>query len=107
MSAMAIDQENLETRVYEHDDHLTIGGVIKIRFVDKEGKIVLRRGIRDKVNHIVEVVMPWGNIYTVARYNEEGQAKQTFESYCKALENGCTISITGLSTAVIYPKSSH
>ena len=67
-----------------------------------DDQIQLRRGIAEG-RHVVELIMPWGNIYKLGTYDDEASAKTDFERYDSCLRKGYAINITSCGTAQVLP----
>lgn len=95
-SLRTVNYKNLETRTLESVN-------IKIKF-GLEDKIGLRRGIKEG-KPIIEVVMPWGNVYKLGEYKTEKEQEKIFIEYLhNLLIENYFIRITGVSTAEIIKE---
>ena len=88
-----IDFENLETKIHT-------GNNTKISFLEND-KIELRSGIEEDSDYVIDIVVPWGNIYNLGRYDNEASAKSDFDKFHDYLNKGYNIHITSVHTAEI------
>lgn len=67
-------------------------------------KIKLRLGIRDG-KPTIDVIMSWGNVFTLGKYESEPEARREYARYQHEIEQGYNIHITGRGTAeIIKPR---
>ena len=93
---LEIDYKNLETRVHD-------GTHTKITF-KPEDEIKLCRGIENG-KHVVQVIMPWGNIYKLGTYESEEATREAFQKYDSDLKKGYPLRINGgYSIEILYPQ---
>ena len=91
-----IDYEDLETKIIKGDK-------TKISFL-QDDKIELRRGIQEG-KHVIQIIIPWRNIYNLGRYDNEVSAKSDFDKYWDYLNKGYPIRITSYFDAEIIVPS--
>lgn len=79
-----VNYKNLETRVHRGKD-------TKVEF-RAEDKIELHFGIENG-KPVVNIHMPWGGIYNIGTYATEEKAREEFEKYDSALNEGRSIKV--------------
>lgn len=89
---LAIDYKNLEKIVYSCKD-------ASITFAEGD-EIQLNRGI-EKGEHVVQIIMPWKNIYRLGKYDSEEEAKQAFQKYDLEIKKGYPVRIINSYSAEI------